>query len=373
MIQGDNIAFSTNKNFEYIRELGSGGFATTVLVKDKTTDFFFAIKKFSPLNKSDIDSQFSRFVDEIKILFTLTHNNIVRIYNYYLFPQQKTGYLQMEYINGVSIDKYKPVDDIKSWDEVFVETIQVFAYLESKQVLHRDIRPSNIMIDNANNVKVIDFGFGKRTSAKENFDNSILLNWPATIMPQEVVEHLDYNRQTEIYFLGILFQNLNKGDSFGYMDILSKMTRVKALERYSSFKEIQDALNKIAFDNVEFTHEEKRIYLDFVEAFCSHITAFTSTYISLRKYEKMISDLGMLVRCSKLETYIQDNAKLIRCFLDCGVAYKNKLDIRAEVVMAFYNLILAKTPLERDVILDNIHVRFCTIPFKPIDSDDLPF
>lgn len=69
----------------------------------------FAIKKYVPKDKRYIDEHYERFVDEIKILFNISHPNIVRIYNYYLYPQAKTGFLQMEYIDGTCIDQYEPM------------------------------------------------------------------------------------------------------------------------------------------------------------------------------------------------------------------------------------------------------------------------
>lgn len=60
----------------------------------------FAFKKYVPKDFNYIDELYKRFVDEIKILFTISHPNIVRVYNYYLYPEIKHGYLQMEYIEG---------------------------------------------------------------------------------------------------------------------------------------------------------------------------------------------------------------------------------------------------------------------------------
>lgn len=210
MKNGDVITFDAKKNMTYVKPLGSGGTGDTYLFKDETTNTYFAIKKYTPKNLDKIDEYYSRFVDEIKILFNIYHPNIVRIYNYYLYPNAKTGYLQMEYIEGISIDKYDTKNSSKTWEDIFREIIGAFEYLESKGILHRDIRPSNILIDKDDNVKIIDFGFGKQVYSGNNTDNSIFLNWPATIMPEEVEFHREYNHQTEIYFVGCLFRHLLK-------------------------------------------------------------------------------------------------------------------------------------------------------------------
>ena len=104
MRAGEVITFNAEKNFTYIKPLGNGGTGDTYLFRDETTNIMFAIKKYVPKDTRFIDEQYDRFVDEIKILFNISHPNIVRIYNYYLYPTAKTGYLQMEYVDGKCID-----------------------------------------------------------------------------------------------------------------------------------------------------------------------------------------------------------------------------------------------------------------------------
>ena len=87
MNKGDLIVFDSKKNFKYIKSLGAGGTGDTHLFLDETTGIPFAIKKYAPKDFRYVDEYYSRFVDEIIILFNITHPNIVRIYNYYLYPE----------------------------------------------------------------------------------------------------------------------------------------------------------------------------------------------------------------------------------------------------------------------------------------------
>lgn len=168
MNNGDIIAFDAKKSFTYIKPLGDGGTGDTHLFKDETTDMLFAIKKYVPKDTRFIDEYYKRFVDEIKILFNISHLNIVRIYNYYLYPTAKTGFLQMEYVDGNRIDEFVPFPfSTKSWNDVFGEIVSAFEYLEQHSILHRDIRATNILIDKNDNVKIIDFGFGKQLKGRK--------------------------------------------------------------------------------------------------------------------------------------------------------------------------------------------------------------
>lgn len=98
----------------------------------------------------------------------------------------------MEYVNGTSIDKYTHFLD-NEWNNVFLQVINAFKYLEEKEILHRDIRPQNILIDKMGIVKIIDFGFGKIIDKDEKDSNSVMLNWPVSRLPEEVYIEEKYN------------------------------------------------------------------------------------------------------------------------------------------------------------------------------------
>ena len=143
----------------------------------------------------------------------------------------------MEYVDGTTIDKFEPTPWGKDWNDIFREVISAFEYLEQHNISHRDIRPANILIDKNENAKIIDFGFGKHLESTSKDENSIVLNWPATEMPDEVKLSGDYNEQTEIYFVGILFEHLLKEDTrdFQFHHIIEKMVKVDPHQRYVSF------------------------------------------------------------------------------------------------------------------------------------------
>ena len=229
----------------------------------------FAFKKYAPKDLDYIDENYKRFVDEIKILFTISHPNIVRVYNYYLYPEYKLGYLQMEYIDGVSIADFEPVR--KDWPEIFTETISAFEYLESNNILHRDIRPANIMIDKQENVKVIDFGFGKKLVGEDKNGRSVLLNWPVTQLPNETDVEGIYNHQSEIYFVGKLFSRIIGEDlpSFKFKYIIDKMIQLDPRERYSKFQDISVDISQGVLA-IKFT-EEKRIYIRILQKYFQNI------------------------------------------------------------------------------------------------------
>ena len=383
MKSDQDVLFDARKNFKYKKQLGKGGAGETHLFLDETTDTLFAIKKLDPLgldpsNPDDLKERikfYNRFKDEIKILFNLSHPNIVRIYNYYLYPFDLVGYIQMEYIDGEPIDSYTEDSYSKYWDEWFKQAISAFSYLESKSILHRDIRPGNLLIDESNQLKLIDFGFGKSKSLTSDDTNSIILNWPATAMPAEVVNEGDYNEQTEIYFLGILFKHLtsNSPFSFSYLSIVNKMISVDPSQRYRSFSEIEIEISQGLLGSLSFSDEEKKQYRNFANLLSSAIAEHKVKFNPETNINAIINNLSVVVRNNALEETVQNNVDLIRCFINNRFSYYERA-ISVEALNDFYKLLVLSSEEKQKIIIDNIRNRLSSITvFLDEDLDDLPF
>ncbi|MED3651631.1 protein kinase family protein [Heyndrickxia sporothermodurans] len=375
MIQpGTVVEFDRKKQFTHVQSLGEGGTGDTHLFKDDTTDMLFAFKKYSPKDTNYIDEHYQRFVDEIKILFKLSHPNIVRVYNYYLYPEYKLGYLQMEYIDGATIADFKPDFLGKSWVEIFTETISAFEYLEMNKILHRDIRPANIMIDNNGNVKVIDFGFGKKLTGQDKDGRSVFLNWPVSQLPEETNDEGIYNHQTEIYFLGKLFSNILGKEiaNFKFEHIIDKMVKLSPFERYLSFHDIAIDISQGVLGEINFTKKEKEVYRGVADILSKYIYNYINNYEPINDLNITMSRLAILIRNSSLEHYIQDNSELINCFINGKYSYNPTNDIELSIIIDFYQLLQRLVPYKQKIVLDNINMRLSKIKVE-IDFDELPF
>ena len=380
METGEIIKFDQSKHFKFVRELGSGGTGETNLFKDETTNTLFAIKKYRP-SEENIEHKedfYHRFVEEIVILFKLSHPNIVRVYNYYLYPNLMTGYLQMEYIEGTSIDVYIR-NNSTDLDNLFRSAVKSFEFLEENDILHRDIRPANIMIDNNGELKLIDFGFGKILSST-NTENSIRLNWPVTDMPDEVVNGNDYTVETEIYFLGSLFKRLireNNIEDFKFINVVNTMCEVSIEKRYQSFKDVSDDIAKGVLLGTDFSARDKAVYQDMASSLVNTISYYTSDFSPVSEIERVQVNLGELIRNSSLEEYIQANSALISCFLTNGFAYSLRIMTKVDTVKDFYRLLIDSDYQKKEIILENLIIRLSLIEIKKpnfdIDDDELPF
>lgn len=345
--------FQPIKSLKFLKELGRGGTGKTVLALDEYTNLKFAIKEYSPIEANDRKECYERFVEEAKLLMMCNHKNIVRIFNYYFYPDKFKGYLQMEYFEGYSIDKYKVTESNKSWNSIFNELIETFAYLESKRILHRDIRASNILINDLGEIKVIDFGFGKNYEIKT--DNSVMLNWDATTAP-ELYDNT-YDWKTEMYYLGKLLLLLINDDSFEYYDIVRKMTSKNPDNRYDSFQEILICISSSGLNVEEFTENDINIYQLFVHAMCQKINFHYNQISLVKNADIVIEKLNDLLKRQSLENNIQNNSLLINCFIENGYSYSNSATIPVDVVRNFLIMFTEKSVKQKQIILDNIGVR----------------
>lgn len=376
-ITGEILNFIQNKDYTFQRYIGQGGTGTTILVKDEVTDFYFVCKKYAPYDKNKKKEYFHRFIDEIKIMYPLSHKNIVRIYNYFLYSEHTTGYILMEFIEGSTIDEFLLWQSEDLFEDVFIQLIDAFTYLEKNNVLHRDIRNANILVTISGVVKVIDFGFGKKIDTTDKNDASILLNWPVSDFPDEIYQS-QYNSQTEVYFVGKLFNRLledNDMDNFRYKYIIDKMIIQDSKKRIGSFLEVQESISRDIFEDYDFSEEERLIYINFAENMVSHIIAVNSELKFVENSKELLNSLQIIIKECLLEEYLQDNSKLISCFVKSGYRYKLKKEIPVSCIREFYRMFLKFPTSKQDIVLTNIVARLKTISiFTPdIEEDDIPF
>lgn len=369
----NTISFIKSKNYKFIKDLGQGATGITKLIQDQTIDEEFVCKKYSTYYESDQMSYYENFVSEIKILYKINHSNIVRIFTYYLYPEKYTGYILMEYIDGVHIDEYIGSNPLKI-NDLFIQTINAFKYLEEINILHRDIRSSNILVTNDGVVKIIDFGFGKPINEEKDYNKSISLNWPCSI-PSDFSSSI-YNYRTEIYFVGQLFNKLinenNLKDTFKYNRTLEKMVEYDFNLRIKSFNDILRDVSTEYFNEIRFSPEEKEIYLNFANAITSICVKIKTSAKYNTNLDSITKGLYELTQFSMLESYIQNNMLIISCLINGEFVYKKTPKIPTEHIYAFFKWWKSLDLKCKKNVLNNLWLRLDNIK-REVDFDDLPF
>lgn len=374
--QRNIIQFIRRHDYAFVKELGQGACGRTVLLHDDQIDEHFVCKKFTPYLEDKRKELFANFVRETKILHQTHDQNVVRIFNYYLYPDSFTGFILMEFVDGTNIEDYL-AQHPEMINEVFLQTISGFQYLQENNILHRDIRPAYLMVRSDGIVKIIDFGFGKRIENSKDFDKSISLNWWCEL-PTEFSNTI-YNFATEVYFVGKLFERIiqeNQIENFKYKTMLGKMCGREPSTRIQRFADVTKAIQSDMFFEIDFGDEEIAHYRNFADSMEQHITKIKNEAEYVHDVSRVQTALENAYRSFMLETTVPDSARVIRCFLS-GSYHCRERGFPVQAVSDFLRLFKSCAAEKKRIILANLHTRLDGIErydeLSPNNYDDLPF
>jgi len=209
-----NVVFAGHYKLE--RLLGKGGYSSVYLAKDIRCGQHVAVKIFEP--DSMPDDSGAQFLREAYELSLLSHPNVVKFMKCGEYADR--GFIVMEYIAGDSLNaiiKRKPCAERFA---LFVaeEVAKALAYLESKNVIHRDIKSDNILITTEQRVVLIDFGLSKKRNQDTLSSDGEFRGTPQYISP-EYIRNERLSTKTDIYSLGITLYYAASGQfPFNYSD-----------------------------------------------------------------------------------------------------------------------------------------------------------
>jgi eukaryotic-like serine/threonine-protein kinase len=375
------IQFVRSRDYVLVQELGQGACGRTVLPRDDQLGQMFVCKKYSPLPGLDKPTYYQNFVREIKLLHQLNHVNVVRVFNYYLYPESWSGYILMEHVSGQNVQTYLRLAPERA-NEVFEQAIKGFKHLEMSRVLHRDIRPDNLLVDEDGIVKIIDLGFGKKIDQNDDFDKSISLNWWCEL-PDEFRQSI-YDYSTEVYFLGKLFEKIlleEEIEHFKYRTLLSKMCTRSHDARLESFVAIDQAIESNLFYEIEFSLDEMRAYRSFADAVNRQlIEVERGKYVN--ELERLKKNLEDALRKVMLEKDVPEASMVLGCLLNGAYKYR-KNGFPVDALRGFVRLLKSVTVEKQRVLLANLHSRLDAVdPYKAARKpatgfedmdDDIPF
>jgi serine/threonine-protein kinase len=362
------ITFLRKKDYKYIRELGQGACGKTVLLLDDIIGEHFVCKKYAPLYSDMRESLFAGFMNEIKLMHRVFHPNVIRIFNYYTFPRDCAGYILMEYVEGETIDKYIAASP-QSFESVFRQTIDAFVHLEQCKILHRDIRPGNILVRNDGIVKLIDLGFGKKVEGSKDYNKSITLNWLTT--PEEFNSG-QYDFSTEVYFVGRLFEHIITEyniDEPQLLLIIRKMAIYNPRQRINRFSEIKVLLDKASLTVPEFSQSDIDAYRTFVNELVAIPSRIERKSTNIVDVQNVITALEHAYKNSMLEVEIAGRY-VLWCFIT-GSFYSTSKNVYVSTLKDFLMLMKNSEAEAQRIILTNLFFRLDAVP--RFDEGEIPF
>ena len=196
--------------FRIDRLIGSGGMADVYLATDLSAEREVAVK----ILKSEISKEeaaIKRFVNEAKVVSMLSHKNIVTTHGVSL--KGKLKYIVMEYVHGITLKNYMKKKGALSVSEILCYTEQILEALEyasSKGIVHRDIKPQNIMLLKNGFIKVTDFGIAKLPTSETITMPDKAIGTVYYISPEQA-KGGKIDVRSDLYSLGIMMYEMATG------------------------------------------------------------------------------------------------------------------------------------------------------------------
>ncbi len=255
--------------------VGVGGMANVYRGQDTRTGEPVAVKV---LKEEFLDNEelVRRFKNESKAISILDHPNIVRVYD--ISVTDKLQYIVMEYIDGITLKEYlKQRGGVLTWKEVVHFATQVLSALEhahGKGIVHRDVKPQNIMLLADGSIKMMDFGIARFSRAQSQTVSDKAIGSVHYISPEQAKgDHTD--ARTDIYSVGVMLYEMLAGilpfDGTGAVSIAIKQISDTARPLAEVAPEVPEGLRQITEKAMEKDparrYQSAREMLDALAAF----------------------------------------------------------------------------------------------------------
>lgn len=216
LLQGKYKRFNLGK-YKVLERLGSGGMGTVFLCEHKLMRRRVAVKVL-PLPKAEDRASLDRFYREARAVAAVDHPNIVRAYD--IDQDDNLHFLVMEWVDGTNLQelvkKFGPLDPIRACHYVYGAAVGL-QHAHEIGLIHRDIKPGNILIDRSGVVKILDLGLARLTNdsednlTRQNDEN--VLGTADYLAPEQAMDSHTVDIRADIYSLGATFYFLLTGSA----------------------------------------------------------------------------------------------------------------------------------------------------------------
>ena len=191
--------------------IGVGGMANVYRGKDIQTGNIIAVKVLKP-ELMDNEELVRRFKNESKAISILNHPNIVKVYD--VSVSDNLQYIVMEYVDGITLKEYlKQRGGALTWKETVHFATQILAALDhahNKGIIHRDVKPQNIMLLADGSIKMMDFGIARFSRAQSQTVSDKAIGSVHYISPEQAKGDKT-DARTDIYSVGVMLYEMLSG------------------------------------------------------------------------------------------------------------------------------------------------------------------
>ena len=199
------------RDFKILSKIGEGGMGYVFLAEDEMLGRQVALKTLNKQFTTD-PQLIERFKTEARAQAGITHPNIVTLYTF--FKEQEDYIMVLEYARGKTLrqmltEKKKFTED--ETKDILIQLLDGLGYAHSMGVVHRDIKPGNIIIDETGRLKILDFGIAKILGDRNLTKTGMKLGTINYMSPEQVMADKELDQRTDIYSLGVLIYEMLTG------------------------------------------------------------------------------------------------------------------------------------------------------------------
>src|ERR1022692_4331175 len=202
------------QRFDILGELGRGGMGIVYKARDRETGETVALKVLKP-DLLENPTVLERFKNEMRLARKITHKNVCRIHDFH--RDDEVAYISMQYVEGENLRALldqKTLDQRKSFTveqglAIAQQLCAGLAEAHAQGVVHRDLKPQNVMMDASGKVTIMDFGIARSVDSGNTLTVGII-GTPAYMAPEQA-EGKPVDHRTDIYALGLLLYEIFTG------------------------------------------------------------------------------------------------------------------------------------------------------------------
>ncbi|MBN1798155.1 MAG: serine/threonine protein kinase [Spirochaetales bacterium] len=287
---------NTLDNYKIVSMIGEGGMGKVYKVLDKRKKKIIIMKQLILTQREILVKRFKREAD---LMLSLNHKNIVTVYDY--LKKGSSYFIIMEFVDGIPLEdliwkkgRLEPVRALL----IFNELCKGLKYAHDRQIIHRDIKPNNVLISKTGVVKLLDFGIAKSLREEDEAltRTGVVMGTPAYMSPEQLIDTKYVDILTDIYSMGVMFYQMITGEKPYPGEFTAENIRKITLGDYTNPKQLNPDLPGHCLQIVKMAmhhKKEKRVkdLQELIDYMSRHLSQFKTQKQINNEIKKALADL----------------------------------------------------------------------------------